>query len=274
MKPKEQKLIKIEAPFIDEISGLAIVKMFDRRAQNTMMLKLKFVWNPATLDVTNSSLETVIFDPKQMLGILDLRLIGFYKIKQGTLQQNLSKYYRFKSADTLSEWFNTFIHTLKKNKDEITEKYPWLEQDKERRNMSDRDILDKYIDLDKSCLTDSGKKQVIDMLYKYNDTFSLRDKIGTCPNIKVEIEVTDKSPFFIRPYHVSEEDKNILDKEMKRLFYLGILKDGFSACSSPVMIIRRKVTKDKRVITNFRLLNIRIAKNNLAYHLLKDTFSV
>ena len=40
-------------------------------------------------------------------------------------------------------------------------------------------------------------------------TFSLRDEIGTCPNIEVEIDVTDKSPFFIRPFHAKEEDKNI-----------------------------------------------------------------
>ena len=60
------------------------------------MLKLKFVQNLATLDITNNSLEPVIFDPKQMLGILDLRLIGYYKIKQWILQQNLCKYYRFK----------------------------------------------------------------------------------------------------------------------------------------------------------------------------------
>ena len=37
------------------------------------------------------SLETVIFDLNEMLGILDLRLIEYYKIKQGILQQNLSK---------------------------------------------------------------------------------------------------------------------------------------------------------------------------------------
>ena len=66
-----------------------------------MMLKLKFIQNLATLDVINSSLETVIFDPKEMLGILDVRSIGYYKIKQGILQQNLSTYYRFESADTL-----------------------------------------------------------------------------------------------------------------------------------------------------------------------------
>ena len=61
---------------------------------------------------------------------------------------------------------------------------------------------------------------------------------------------------------------------MKRLCYLGILKEGFSAYSSPVMLIRRKVTKDKRVVTDSRHLNVRIAKNNLAYPLLNDTFFV
>ena len=37
----------------------------------------------------------------------------------------------------------------------------------------------------------------MDILYKYKDAFSLRDERGTCPNIEVEIDVTDKSPFFI-----------------------------------------------------------------------------
>ena len=54
------------------------------------------------------------------------------------------------------------------------------------------------------------------MLYEYKDVFSLRDEIGTCPNIKVNIEVTDNSPFFIRPYRVKEEDKMVLDKEMRK----------------------------------------------------------
>ena len=85
MKPKEHKLIKVEAPFMDEISGLAIIKVLDKNAHNTMMLKLKFTQNLAILDITNSGLETVIFDPKEMLGILDLRSMGYYKIKQGIL---------------------------------------------------------------------------------------------------------------------------------------------------------------------------------------------
>ena len=42
LKPNEQKLIKVKAPFIDEISGLAIAKMLDRGAHSTLLLKLKF----------------------------------------------------------------------------------------------------------------------------------------------------------------------------------------------------------------------------------------
>ena len=55
---------------------------------------------------------------------------------------------------------------------------------------------------------------------------------------------------------------------------MGILKEGFSGYSSPVMLISRKLTKDKRVVTDFRHLNVRITKNNLAYPLVRDTFSV
>ena len=140
--------------------------------------------------------------------------------------------------------------------------------------MPDREVLEKYIDLENSCLTDTEKKEVMDMLYKVKEAFSLRDEIGTCPNIKVEIDVMDKSPFLIRPYHVKEEDKNFVDKEMKHLCYLGILKEGVLAYSSPVMLISRKVTQDKIVVTDFMHLNVKIAKNILAYALLKDTFSV
>ena len=68
-----------------------------------------------------------------------------------------------------------------------------------------------------------------DMIYEYREVFSLRDEIGTYPNIEIDIDIMDRTPFFIRPYHVKEEDKRILDKEIKRLWYLGILKEGFSA---------------------------------------------
>ena len=55
---------------------------------------------------------------------------------------------------------------------------------------------------------------------------------------------------------------------------MGILREGLSAYSSPVMLLSRKLTKDRRVVTDFRHLNVRITKNNLAYPLVRDMSSV
>ena len=87
-----------------------------------------------------------------MLGIIDLRSLCYYKIKQGTLQQNLSKYYRFERADTLCEQFDKFINVLKKERqqEELKEKYPWLGPSDKRKYKTDREILKKYIDLEKN----------------------------------------------------------------------------------------------------------------------------
>ena len=104
---------------------------------------------------------------------------------------------------------------MRKQEENSEGKFPWLEDTYERKYMTDREILDKYVNLDNLCLTKIEKMQVRDLLYKYKDAFSLRDEIGLCPNIEIEIDVTNKSPFFIRPFHANEEDKVILDKDMK-----------------------------------------------------------
>ena len=140
VKPKERKFIKIETSFVDEISGLAIVKMLDSKEQCTVVLKLKFVRNCASLDITNNTQETVIYEPKQMLDILDLRALGYYKIKQGELQQNLSKCYHFETIERLCEEFNTIVNDRKEEEKEIErDKYPWLDEKDERKYMTDRE---------------------------------------------------------------------------------------------------------------------------------------
>ena len=50
------------------------------------------------------------------------------------------------------------------------------------------------------------------MFYKYKDAFSLRDEIGTCPNIEIDTDITDRMPFFIRPCHAREQEKRIFNK--------------------------------------------------------------
>ena len=79
---------------------------------------MRFTQNLALLDITNSSLDTVIFDLEEILGILDLRSLGDYKIKQGILHQNLSKYYRLELADILcNQYVYKYIKERKKRRD-------------------------------------------------------------------------------------------------------------------------------------------------------------
>ena len=197
LKANEQKLVRVRVPFVDDISGLAIIKIIDGRTNSTLLIKLKFTRNKAVLDIKNVGKDTMILNPKEMIGIVDIISLGYYKIKQGILQQNLSKYYRFEEASKLCKYFNRFIDTLKKDREQTTsvDKYPWLSPDDERRNMTDREILEKYIDLGASCLNKEERLKVMDMLYKYKEAFSLRDEIGTCPNIEVDIEVTQVTIF-------------------------------------------------------------------------------
>ena len=160
--------------------------MIDKEGGCTVVLQLKFVRNCASLDIVNNTQETVIFDPNQILGILDLRSLGYYKIKQGALQQNLSKNYHFESVEKLCEEFNAIINEGKKQEEKEVEKdkYPWLDDSDIRKYMTDGD-----------------------MFYKYRKAFSLRDEISTCPNIEIDIDVTDKMPFFIRPYQSEKKTK-------------------------------------------------------------------
>ena len=51
--------------------------------------------NAAMLDIVNNGPDPIIFKLEEMLGILDLRLFGYYK-KVGYTATNLSKYYKFK----------------------------------------------------------------------------------------------------------------------------------------------------------------------------------
>ena len=135
LKPDEQKLVKVKAPFIDGISGLAIIKIIDGKTNSTLLIKLKFTCNKAVLDIKNAGKDTMILNLREMIGIVDIRSLGYYKIKQGILQQNLSRYYRFEEASKLCEYFNKFVDTLKKDREQTTsvDKYPWLD-------MMDRDI--------------------------------------------------------------------------------------------------------------------------------------
>ena len=81
-------MILIEAPFVEEISGMAIVKIIDQRQKTPMMLKLKNIRNKATLDITNNTRETIIFDKKDNNRYIRFEITGILQDKTGSFAAN------------------------------------------------------------------------------------------------------------------------------------------------------------------------------------------
>ena len=136
------------------------------KEQATSMIKVKFIRNKVVLKITNKTHETVTFGRTEMIGVVDLRSLGFYKIKQEVLQEHLGKHYHFKLADDVCNEYNRFVNLMKKEQENSEGIYPWLEDTDERKYMTDREILDKYVNLDNSCLTKTEKTQVKDVTDK------------------------------------------------------------------------------------------------------------
>ena len=159
-------MVIVEAPFIEELSGMAMIKVLDMKEQTTNMIKLKVIRNKAVLKITNKTHETVTFGRIEMMGIVDLRSLGFYKIKQEVLQEHLGRHYHFKLADDVCNQYNRFVTLMTKEEENSEGKFLWLEDTNERKYMTDREIVDKYVNLNNLCLTKIEKTQVRDLLYK------------------------------------------------------------------------------------------------------------
>ena len=100
-KEKVQKMAIVKAPFVEELSVMAIIKVLDMNEHVTNMMKLKFIRNKVTLKITNNTSKTLTFDRTNMIGIFDLRSLGYYKVKQDVLQKHLGKHYHFELAEDI-----------------------------------------------------------------------------------------------------------------------------------------------------------------------------
>ena len=61
-----------------------------------------------------------------------------------------------------------------------------------------------------SGLDEKGKEEFLAKVKQFNDVFSLRDEIGTCPFIEVHLKLKDETLFFVRPYPMREEQKKVI----------------------------------------------------------------
>ena len=126
------------------------------------------------------------------------------------------------------------------NKSTSDDKYPWLDPDDIRRNMTDKEILRMKLNLKDLVLDEKSKEELLENVEQFMDVFSLRDEIGTCPFIEVHLKLKNETPFFVRPYPMREEQKKVIQKEMDRLEHLGIIHKGLTGYNSSVVLVKWK----------------------------------
>ena len=231
----------------------------------------------------------------EKMGSIDMRSMGYFHIDTETILNNVQESIAFLSENETQEYFHKLVEDLKEinkvntklktregptakdsNKfdSETGDLYPWLDKEDPRRFMTDKEIINKYINLEESYLTEKEKKHLKRIILKYRPAFSLRDEIGLCPHMEVELELTDKTPFFIRPFPIKEGEKDLIDKEMRKGVLLGILKKGMSSYSSPIMLIPRKQGGIPRIVTDFRHLNSRLVTLQPSIPLVRDAIQI
>ena len=284
----------------------------DNQLVQTLILHL-FEDGKTTVQLTNHSKENWKIKQGDLMGCFDMRSSGYFHVSRDTLQQIMHSSFKdncsFLNEAETSEYFKLYHQDHKEvisyassqvNQrlrqqqgnsklvdrkeddendtnivpDEGKDPYPWLENDDPRRLMSDQEILEKYVDLSDSDLSYAEKKSLYRILLKYKEAFSLRDEIGLCPNMEIELELNDETPFFIRPFPIKENEKDVVDKEMRKGCLLGILRKGMSSYSSPIMLIPRKLTGIPRIVTDFRHLNSRLVTLQPSIPLVRDAIQI
>ena len=244
--------VKAKVPFIEKLSGHAIAKLLCKGSLGTM--KIRLVDNLTVIQIINNTPSTMYLSPEESIGIVDLRSLGYYNIKPQVMHFNLTGVHNLFSKWNLDLRFEEHFAKISTQnvgyrKREVVRKppdpYPWLDEDDPQGDMTDEEILYKYIDLSKSHLTSKEKEEVMDLIVTYKKACSLRDEIGKCPDIKVNIEVNDPFTFFVRPFPIAEEDKPLMDKCMQKLVSLGILTKNSTTHTYPVMLVARKGKREK-----------------------------
>ena len=192
IKPGGNAYLKVKMPFIEKLSGRALCKMFASEINHTVKLKVQD--NQAVVEFENKSNNTAELRKNKVLGILDLRSMGYFKVG-------------YQKMVTMAEWNRDFqmhhYQQLAKSKPDAKDglyfkmstdrgpprnishrsgnpcrepwedPYPWLAEDDPRLIQSDAEILFEKIDLRNSALTKKEKAKLMKMILIYRDTFSL-----------------------------------------------------------------------------------------------------
>ena len=307
----EKKLLDIDLHNIENEKVIINLKT-ERKDKLVQTLPALMSKGTIFLSAVNNTHIVWKMEKSQMMGSLDCRSLCYFHISRNSLQRIMLDKANFLTDKETVEYFNILKEdhknvmkfaqeaVLKKQQEMITERntklkdrkskgkedyndsnmseedypYPWLDKEDPRRNMTDRECLEEFVDLSDSDITETEKRNLYKLLYKYKKAFSLRDKIGLCQSKEVKLELKDESPFFIRPFPIKESDNDIVDKEMRKGCLLSILKKGMSSYSSPIMLISRKLSGIPRIVTDFRHLNSRLVTLQPSIPLVRDAIQI
>ena len=242
-------------------------------------IEIEFENNHCCIEIHNTSDSTVEFLHGQEMAYFDARSKGLVQInnlKHFPTDQYLHDRMTPVTLSPSPLAYKKLIHPAEMpriisctelpiddmNKSTPDGKYPWLDPEDIRRNMSDKEILCMKLNLKDSVLDEKGKEEFLEKVEQFTDVFSLRDKIGTCPFIEVHLNLKDETPFFVRPYPMREEQKKVIQKEMDRLKHLGIIHKGLTGYSSLVVLVKWKNQNLYQVCSDFCILNEKLVKIN------------
>ena len=262
--------------------GIAYVKPLDLNLP-LRPIEIEFENNHCSIEIHNTSDSTVEFLHGQEMAYFYTRskgLVQIYNSKHFPIDQYLHDRMTPATLSPSPLAYEKLIHPTEMpcittctelpiddmNKSTPDNKYPWLDPDDIRRNMTDKEILRMKLNLKDSVLDEKGKEEFLEKVEQFTDVFSLRNEIGTCPFIEVHLKLKDETPFFVRPYPMREEQKKVIQKEMDRLKHLGIIHKGLTGYSSLVVSVKWK----NGVCSDFCILNEKLVKINHAFPLVRD----
>ena len=125
-------------------------------------MKIRLVDSLTVMQIINNTPTTMYLSPEESIGIVELRSLDYYNIKPQVIHFNLICAHNLFSKWNLDLRFKEHFAKVSTQNREIVKKFPdpysWLDKDDHRRNMTDEEILYKYIDFSKSHLTNKEKK--------------------------------------------------------------------------------------------------------------------
>ena len=161
--------VDLTVEFPKELSGQAVLKLLLAPRQSLQTIKAPIIRNTICLHISNHSKTLIHHDANAVVGLVNIRSLGYFHVSMDQLKKNILKHYQFKSLQNLNYQLNRMIDFVNDENRSRTspssvDPFPWLEPNDPRRYLSDEEILDRTIDLSNSCLNSREKNRLMAMI--------------------------------------------------------------------------------------------------------------